>query len=136
MLQITENPVNKMETKNSAPLHDCVYISFLKQVSCDMKIQEVMLTFGTYRTMGHLIRAASRQNMSSGFPTGSDTNRTVQPQKMTRGFKFRIYEEEVLYYRCSARTKALVSCAVTAQLICSFVFAFAKIWFSDDAAHI
>ena len=34
-----------------------------------------------------------------------------------------------------AKTKALISCAVTAQLICAFVFAQAKIWFSHDAAH-
>ena len=35
-----------------------------------------------------------------------------------------------------AKTKALISCAVTAQLICAFVFAKAKIWFSHDAAHL
>ena len=34
-----------------------------------------------------------------------------------------------------AKTKALISCAVTAQLICVF-FAYAKIWFSHDEAHI
>ena len=35
-----------------------------------------------------------------------------------------------------AKTKALISCAVTAQLICAFVFAYAKIRFSHDAAHL
>ena len=30
---------------------------------------------------------------------------------------------------CEAKTKALISCAVTAQLICVFVFAYAKIRF-------
>ena len=35
-----------------------------------------------------------------------------------------------------AKTKALISCAVTAQLICVFVFAYAKSRFSYDAAHI
>ena len=35
-----------------------------------------------------------------------------------------------------AKTKALISCAVTAQLIGAFVFALAKIWFSHDAAHM
>ena len=35
-----------------------------------------------------------------------------------------------------AKTKALISFAVTAKLICAFVFAYAKIWFSHDAAHI
>ena len=32
-------------------------------------------------------------------------------------------------------TKALISCAVTAQLICVFVFAYAKSRFSNDEAH-
>ena len=36
---------------------------------------------------------------------------------------------------CVAKTKALISLAVTAKLICTFVFAYAKSWFSHDAAH-
>ena len=35
-----------------------------------------------------------------------------------------------------AETKALISFAVTAKLICVFVFAYAKRWFSHDAAHL
>ena len=35
-----------------------------------------------------------------------------------------------------AKTKALISIAVTAKLICVFVFAYAKCWFSHDTAHI
>ena len=35
-----------------------------------------------------------------------------------------------------AKTKALISFAVTAKLICVFVFAYAKSWFSHDAAHM
>ena len=35
-----------------------------------------------------------------------------------------------------AKTKTLISFAVTAKLICVFVFAYAKIWFSHDAAHM
>ena len=35
-----------------------------------------------------------------------------------------------------AKTKALISCAVTAQLICVFVFAYADCWFSLAAAHL
>ena len=78
--------------------------------------------------------------MSSGFPTRSDTNQAVQPQKMARGLEFRIEKEEELYYLLShfayAKTKTLISFAVTAKLICVFVFAYAKCWFSHDAAHI
>ena len=33
------------------------------------------------------------------------------------------------------KTKALISFAVTAKLICVFVFAYAKSQFSHDAAH-
>ena len=35
-----------------------------------------------------------------------------------------------------AKTKALISFAVTAKLICVFVFAYAKNRFSYDAAHL
>ena len=35
-----------------------------------------------------------------------------------------------------AKTKALISFAVIAKLICVFVFAYAKRWFSHDAAQI
>ena len=74
------------------------------------------------------IRAMSRENLSSGFPTRSNTNGTVQPQRIVRGFKFcTIYV---------AKTKALVSCVATAQLICAFDFTYAKSKFSHDTAHI
>ena len=35
-----------------------------------------------------------------------------------------------------AKAKALISFAVTAKLICVFVFAYSKSRFSHDAAHI
>ena len=37
---------------------------------------------------------------------------------------------------CAVKPKALVSSAVAAQLICTFVFAYAKCRFSHDAAQI
>ena len=40
------------------------------------------------------------RKLLSGFPTRSDTNRAGQLQKMVRGLKFRIKEEEGLYYLC------------------------------------
>ena len=69
-----------------------------------------------------------------GFPTRSDTNQAVQSLNMARGLKFRIQEVEGLYYPV-AKTKALISFTVIAKLICVFVFAYAKIRFSYDAAH-
>ena len=35
-----------------------------------------------------------------------------------------------------AKTKALISFVVSAKLICVFVFAYAKCWFSHDVAQI
>ena len=35
-----------------------------------------------------------------------------------------------------AKTKALISFAVTAKLICSFGFAYADCWFSHEVAHL
>ena len=37
---------------------------------------------------------------------------------------------------CVAKTKALISFAVTAKLICAFVFAYANCWFSHAQAHM
>ena len=56
------------------------------------------------------------------IPTRSDTNRAVQSQKKaSRGI---------------AKTMSLISFAVTAKLICAFVFAFANCWFSHARAHV
>ena len=71
----------------------------------------------------------------SGFPARSHTNRAVQPHKMARGLKFHMLEVEGLYYLCS-KNKGMISFAVTAKLICVFVFAYAKHWFSHDEAHL
>ena len=73
------------------------------------------------------------ENLSLAFLTRSDTNWAVQPQ-MARGLIFQIYEEEGVYY--VAKIKALISCVVTGQLICIFVFAYAKTRFPHDAAHV
>ena len=66
-----------------------------------------------------------------GGLTWSHTNRSVQPWKMARSFRE--------YRECSirvAKTKALISFAVTAKLICVFVFAYAESQISHNEAHI
>ena len=70
-----------------------------------------------------------------GFLTRSDTNRAVHPQKTARSLKFWILKVEGFYYLCNEK-KALISCTVTARLICTLVFAYAKKQVSHDAAHI
>ena len=67
-------------------------------------------------------------------PTRSDTNGAVQSHKMVRGWKFWIQKVEKLYYLCS-KIKGVISFAVTAKLICAFVFAYAICWFSHAAAQ-
>ena len=68
-------------------------------------------------------RSGDAEKKSSGFSTSSDRNRPVQSQK--RDCMIHV-----------AKTKALVSCcAVTAQLICVFVFAQARSRFSHGVAH-
>ena len=42
-----------------------------------------------------------RKPVFGGFPTRSDKNEAVQPQKIARGLKFRLKEEQGLYYLCS-----------------------------------
>ena len=69
------------------------------------------------------------------FPNGSDTNRPVQAQKRARSLKFWSYVEEELYYP-SSENKGMIRFAVTAKLICVFVFAYADCWFSHEAAHL
>ena len=66
------------------------------------------------------------------FPTWSDTNRAVQPQKMARDLKFWIYVVEEVYYPCSENKGA----DQLRGYRLSVVFAYAKFWFSHDAAHI
>ena len=70
------------------------------------------------------------------FPTRSDTNWAVWPQKMTGDCKFLIQQLEELCTILVAKTKELISFTVTEKLVCVFVFAYANYWFSHDAAHI
>ena len=70
------------------------------------------------------------------FPNRSDTNRAAWPKKMARGLKFRLCDVEELYFPIVAKTKALISFAATAKLICVFVFAYAKRWLSHGAAQM
>ena len=71
-----------------------------------------------------------------GVPTRSHTNQAVQPYKITRGLKFRIYVKSRDCTIYVAKTKSLISCAVTAQLICVFVFAYAKGRFYHNEAQL
>ena len=81
--------------------------------------------------MHQLSRVMRKQTVL--FPTWSDTNRAIQPQNMAGGLRFHIKEVVGCTIRV-AKTKALISFAVTAKLICVFVFVYEKRWFSQDVA--
>ena len=75
------------------------------------------------------------ENLSSGFQIMSDTNRAVQPQKMARGLKFQIQEEEGLYYLFREKRGAdQLPCYRASDM--PFIFAYAKSRFSHNAAQI
>ena len=61
-----------------------------------------------------------------------DTNRPVQSQKQARFLKRRKKRDCTIHV---AKTKALISFAVTAKLICVFVFAYADCWFSYAVSY-
>ena len=63
------------------------------------------------------------------FQNRFNTNCPVQPQKKARSLK-----EEELYFL--VKTETLITFALSAKLVCTFVFAYADCWFSDEAAHI
>ena len=68
------------------------------------------------------------------FLNRTDTNWSVPSQKKTRNVKFWIKKVRELYYLCS-ENKALISFAVTAKLICAFVFAYADCYLSHETAY-
>ena len=66
-------------------------------------------------------------------PTRFNTNRPVQSQMRTRSFK---KKRDSTTCNCVAKTKTLISCAFTAQLICAFVIAYANCCFSYAVAPL
>ena len=71
------------------------------------------------------------------FPTRSDTNQAqaVQHRRWLEACNFGFRKERDCTIHV-AKTKALISFAFTAKLICIFVFAYAKNRFSHNEAHI
>ena len=69
------------------------------------------------------IRAASRENLSSGLATRIDSNRPAQSQNLGNGLEFRIYKLEVLYFLGSEKQRRWTDCADAQvhSLICTFV---------------
>ena len=81
------------------------------------------------------IWASTWENQQCGFWPGLTQTRLYSYWRWleTRNFVFRKKRYCTIQV---AKTKALISFAFTAKLICVFVFAYAKRWFSHDAAHM
>ena len=67
------------------------------------------------------------------FPTRSNTNCPVPSQKQAGSLKFG-FKKTGYCTICVAKTKTLISFAVTVKLICVFVFEYADCCFSHEAA--
>ena len=74
-----------------------------------------------------------REHSSSRFLTKSDTSLPKQQEMKARKFVFKKKRNFTIHV---AQTKVLISFAVTAQLICAFVFALTEIRFSNDVAQM
>ena len=70
------------------------------------------------------------------FPNRSDTNRAVQAQKIRLDLEILGLKRRGIVRSRVVKTKVLISFAVTAKLICTFVFAYANVQFSHDADHL
>ena len=60
----------------------------------------------------------------------------VKSQKIARSFKFRMKEDERLYYPCSENKSADQFSGYPKAAVLDFVFAYADCWFSYAAAQL
>ena len=85
---------------------------------------------------GHCLRKNDKMSLcmrkqTIWVPARSDTNRPVHSQKQAKQVK-----KKTNWTTRVAKTKALISFAATAKLVCAFVFAYANCWFSHAAAQM
>ena len=69
------------------------------------------------------------------FLPGLTQTRLYSHRSRLEAWNFR-FKKKRDYTICEAKTKSLINCAVTAQLICGFVCAYANLWFSHAKDQI
>ena len=79
--------------------------------------------------------AATWENQQCGFWPGLTQTRLYNYWRWLEAWNF-VFRKKRYCTIQVAKTKALISFAVTAKLICVFVFAYAERWFFYDAAQI
>ena len=85
-------------------------------------------------TMNVTIEPSHEKINNLGFQSGLTQTDLYSHRIRLEAYNFRHKKKRVCII-CEAKTKTLTSCAVTAQLICSFVFPYAYCWFSYAAAY-
>ena len=80
-------------------------------------------------------RAASWENQQCGFRTGLTQTGLYKHRRWLEALNFVFKKKRDCTIRV-AKPKALISFAVTAKLICVFVFAYADCWFSHEVAQM
>ena len=68
-------------------------------------------------------------------PGPTQTNKSVQPQKIARNLKFWIQKVEELFDPCS-ENKGADQLRSSCEAVCAFVFAYADCWFSHAVAKL
>ena len=69
------------------------------------------------------------------FSNRSNTNQAVRHRRRLESWNFGFRKYRYCNIRV-AKTKALISFAFTAKLICALVFPYADCWFSHNAAQL
>ena len=75
------------------------------------------------------------KNQQCGLQTGLTQTKLYMHRRWLEAGNFGFRKERNCTIRI-AKTKALISFAVTANLICAFGFAYEDCWFSHDAAQL
>ena len=105
-----------LNRNNPIPYHKSLYLSLLprsQNFSLTFLEREVISPYFS-RPAGRLLYSHRRRLEAGNFGFRKKSNCTI----------------------CVAKTKALISFAVTAKLICAFVFSYVDCWFSHAVAQI
>ena len=128
MSDLVENPEDRFLTTR--------LISFVNNKDIDQSSQEQSLvkTFVVH-FLDSTYEPPCEQTGLRGFRPGPTQTRLYSQRRWLEACDF-VFRKNRDCTICVAKTKTLISFAVTAKLICVFVFAYAKSRFSHDEAHM
>ena len=103
----------------------------MHKLMCRLKLEKKMMVYGVYTPMSLVVRKPVF-GVSDQVPHKPGCRATQDGQRLEISY----IERRGIYTIYLVKTKALISFAVTAKLVCVLVFAFAKNRFSHGAADI